>query len=265
MSTTKDYDQAFFMDDFELEIPCWVLQALPFVCCICMLWGINRLSSRRESQFVWPWQKQRSRKEAMDQGFAKTVDSVAKQVKSSGRTNGGGHRVDLQVEPLSGKYKCVMRYQEIISRHDSKPLFAKQSPVAYFMNLEVLETPDGYSLEGHRIDGNGHKWEVEESLITSQGHTYWVERRADTRILAHGKFVNTKVFEGEWMVSDGLRGKYSEFVYVPPTTTNYKLDVHVGVPLQPEKASLLTRLFRNMWPPSGRAIETAVPLAAQTV
>mmetsp|Transcript_125914 Transcript_125914/g.187949 ORF Transcript_125914/g.187949 Transcript_125914/m.187949 type:complete len:262 (-) Transcript_125914:106-891(-) len=261
MSAANDDDQALFMADFGMEIPCWMLQAAPVVFFVAILWGVGRLSSRRESQFVWPWQKRRSRKEAMDQGFAKTVDSVAKQVKSSGRRNGSGHRV----KPLAGKYKCVMRYQDIISRHDSTPLFAKQTPVAYFMTLEVLETPDGFSLEGHRIDGNGHRWEVEESHINCQGQTYWVERSADTRILAHGKFANTKVFEGEWMVSDGLRGKYSEFVYIPPATTSSRVEVHVGVPVEPETASLLTRLFRSMWPRSGRGTGTAVSLAAETV
>jgi hypothetical protein len=245
-----------------VQIPCWMLKAAPYLCFICIFWGVGRLSSRRDSQFVWPWQDRRSRKEAMDQGFAKAVDSVAKQVKSSGRSSGSSRRV----EPLSGKYKCVMRCQDIISRHDSTSLFPRQAPVPpYTMNLEVCEAPDGCGLEGYRIDGNGNRWELEESHINNQGHSYWVERYSEYRILARGKFVNAKVFEGEWMMSDGNRGKYSEFVYVPPAKKSSRLEVHVGVPLQTEKNSLLTRLVRNIWPFSGKALGTTAPLTSETV
>jgi hypothetical protein len=71
------------------------------------------------------------------------------------------------------------------------------------------------------------------------------------------------------MISDGNREKYSEFVYVPPPKSSSRLEVHVGVPRQTENNSLLTRLVHNIWPFSGKALETAletaVPLTSQTV
>jgi hypothetical protein len=265
---------------FGWVIPPWVLQIAPFAVMACFLYGIHRLSSRRNNgNMVWPWSARgRSRRQAMHQGFAKTVDTVAKQVKlknnHSGKQASSSRKQTPTIPLLTGKYKCVMRFQEITGRYDKTTVYGNTAPVAYVLNLVVQEEDsnknNGRLLSGSRLDGDGNTWTLEEGYMNNHsGEAYWVEHCQEMRILAHGKFVAAKgvssvssSFEGEWMSSDGTRGRYSEFVYIPPTSKQER-EVYVGVPVPqtPKSSFFLTRLLRTVWPFSnGRSVETAVPL-----
>ena len=184
----------------------------------------------------------RSREESMTHGFSKSVELVAKQVRStSSRNHEAKHSTTLSwllcsclprpksaSPPVTGQYKCVTKHQKITSLRNNKTLFGDEAPVTFTLHLTVqqqsaehhsnTDSDDEFVLTGWHQDELGRSWRLEEGFFQPRtGQAYWVEQRQAAgdeenhhRILVHGHFDSPQSFQGEWMDDQGVRGRFSE-------------------------------------------------------
>ena len=232
-----------YVAGFGVLIPLWVMDATPLLFFVCLLFLLYYYSTRRQESSLWS--DHQSYLMSMKDGFQKTVDSTAKNVRGGGGTlslNGRTALVTSTCPAVSGTYKSVMKFQQITQVHE--PLRPECPLLECLTELLITRERDapsaGWMLSGRRFGGLGN-WEIEEGYISPLGQAYWVEQSitGDARILVHGTFSSMTSFRGEWLNSCGERGRFVEFTYIPPQQPNCHREVHVAVPVSKSKVSFL--------------------------
>ena len=228
-----------YVAGFGVLIPLWVMDATPLLFFVCLLFLLYYYSTRRQESSLWSHHQ--SYLMSMKDGFQKSVDYIAKNVRGGTPSLNGTVLVASTCPAVSGTYKSVMKSQQITQSHD--PLMPEVPLLECLTELLITRERDapsaGWMLSGRRFGGLGN-WEIEEGYISPSGQAYWVEQSiTGDRILVHGTFSNMTSFRGEWLKSCGERGRFVELMYIPPQQPNCPREVHVAVPVSKSKVSFL--------------------------
>ena len=217
-----------YIPGYGVSIPLWVMDATPLLFFLSLLFLLYYYSTHRQSSL------------SMKDGFQKSVDYIAKNVRGGTPSLNGTVLVASTCPAVSGTYKSVMKSQQITQSHD--PLMPEVPLLECLTELLITrarDAPAGWILSGRRF-GGVENWEIEEGYISPSGQAYWVEQSiTGDRILVHGTFSNMTSFRGEWLKSCGERGRFVELMYIPPQQPNCPREVHVAVPVSKSKVSFL--------------------------
>ena len=202
-------------------------------------WALFRY--RRSSFQHEPW-----RKSSMMIGFQKSVEEVAKQVRRSmmmeelvvpvaNQQNRRHPTTTVGPCPaISGRYRCIIHVQQIYQFQ--KAILPVVAPTT--SSIDLIFTRDeedqsglGWDIHGsHQMDSSaspvlsGGEWRLEEGHLSPTGEAYWVEKdpSGTNLLLVHGTFHTHgpsspchTAFQGEWLTSNGDRGRFSDVVHEP--------------------------------------------------
>lgn len=143
--------------------------------------------------------------QSMAAGFQQTVKGVASHIHRDGGE-------PCTKKPESGVFQVDIRETAISDRKTSTLLHGGLEKRSV---LTVQVTPDvesgGWSVQGTRTTtGKQGFYVISEGFIAPSGKAYWVETGNSESILVSGDYQGD-VFSGEWLSSNGDRGRYSDF------------------------------------------------------
>ena len=179
-------------------------------------------------------------------GFQKSVEEVAKQVRRSmmmeelvvpvaNQQNRRHPTTTVGPCPaISGRYRCIIHVQQIYQFQ--KAILPVVAPTT--SSIDLIFTSDeedqsglGWDIHGsHQMDSSaspvlsGGEWRLEEGHLSPTGEAYWVEKdpSGTNLLLVHGTFHTHgpsspchTAFQGEWLTSNGDRGRFSDVVHEP--------------------------------------------------
>jgi hypothetical protein len=210
----SDGEQGFHWYDISLPLVALILTMVRFCVCKRMMPSTLQVFCLRSYQRNYA------------AGLAVSVSEVARTVRSD-RTEAS------LVEPASGVYDCVMKEHEIVDKKTADIICGgaiTESTMTLIFTIDV-HTNGGMSIKGRRSSNrtNGGFFTIEEGFVASSGMAYWVERSSKQSILVSGSF-RDDYFEGEWLTSDGTRGRYTNF------TLRDKVEADLAVPFGSEES-----------------------------
>ena len=115
-------------------------------------------------------------------------------------------------DPESGVYQVDFRETAILDSKSNNVLYGG------FLNRSVLTIqltrdvePNGWSIQGSRKGAEKDFYVISQGFVSPSGKAYWVETSNHQTILVSGVFQGDTFTEGEWLSSNGDRGRYTDF------------------------------------------------------
>jgi hypothetical protein len=115
-------------------------------------------------------------------------------------------------DPESGVYQVDFRETTILDSKTSNVLyggFPNRSVLTIQLTRDIES--NGWSIQGSRKGAEKDFYVISEGFVAPSGKTYWVETNDHQSILVFGVFQGDAFTNGEWLSSNGDRGRYTEF------------------------------------------------------
>lgn len=175
----------------------WILfVAIPlFVRCI----SVSRSRKEHSSRHL--------RTQSMTRGFQQIVKTVADTVQKDSKDHPSRN-------PESGVYSVDFKQTSI---SDSKTNTLLRGGFSDLSILTIQVTPDvesahvGWLVKGTRKTTGKDFYVISEGFVAASGKAYWVETSSYQSLLVTGNFQGNSFTDGEWLSSNGDRGRYTNF------------------------------------------------------
>jgi hypothetical protein len=143
----------------------------------------------------------------MTQGFQQIVKTVADTVQKDSKDHPSRN-------PESGVYSVDFKQTSI---SDSKTNTLLRGGFSDLSILTIQVTPDvesahvGWLVKGTRKTTGKDFYVISEGFVAASGKAYWVETSSYQSLLVIGNFQGSSFTDGEWLSSNGDRGRYTNF------------------------------------------------------
>ena len=144
---------------------------------------------------------------SMDKGFQQIVKTVADNVKQDSNE-------PTSTYPESGVYNVDFKQTSI---SDNKTSTLLHGGLLNTSALTIQVTPDiessngGWLVQGSRKTNGKDFYVISQGFVAASGKAYWVETSSYQSLLVTGCFRGASFSDGEWLSSNGDRGRYTDF------------------------------------------------------
>lgn len=148
-----------------------------------------------------------SRRQSMETGFQQTVRTVASDVHNDSDT-------PTTRNPESGVYQVEFKQTSILDTKTNHLLhggFTSPSVLTIQVNPDLESSNGGWFVQGIRKSTGKEFYVISEGFIAASGKAYWVETSSYQSLLVTGYFQGSSFTSGEWLSSNGDRGRVNEF------------------------------------------------------
>lgn len=148
------------------------------------------------------------RRESMENGFQEIVRTTADCIKNE-------YIGDPSIQhPKSGVYHVNARETAISDSKTNTMLHGGfEKPSILTIQVTPISDVDGWSVQGTRKTTGKEFYVISEGFVSPSGKAYWVETCSCQSILVCGDY-RGETFMGEWLSSNGDRGRYTDFQQV---------------------------------------------------
>lgn len=206
-----------FIDMFN-EIS-YILHLMTIVVCTCFALLLRNVRSRR---FLRPGGSVHYR-QSMESNFLRTVKLTADVIRQD---QGKAY----STPPESGIYEVDVRELTISDSKSNNLLHGGFSdPSVLTVQVKPDDKSNGWTIQGTRKSKGKAFYAISEGFVAPSGKAYWVETSNYQTLLVSGEYAGGQ-FCGDWLSSNGNRGRYTEFHRVNVLKADTAI-VSTGVPL----------------------------------